>query len=490
MGEVWRASDEALGRQVAVKLLRLEWGADATARFRFESEARFAAELRHNGIAQAFDFGEQDGRAFLVMELVPGEPLDEILARDGGLPVEAVLDLVVQACRALTVAHEAGVVHRDVKPANLMVSPDGTLKITDFGIARRLAAASQTQTGMVMGTAHYISPEQASGQQISPSADVYSLGVVAYECLTGSPPFDGRTPVEIALKHVRDAPPELPSRVPAAARDLIAEMLAKAPEDRPADTGAVADRALAIRAALSTGRPIRDARGAAADRPIGVNPVTPGPHGRGASGARGPISPGSRGAAAASARHSVQAGRSSGLPGFDAHGAADNLSNGTVTGQRRAARRRPARRRSAMTYTTVAAGLLLAGALAAGLWKGLAFASSGREQRDPSRAPATRPVGGDIDEDPAAGPGTSSAHRTGSPRPTVTRRYRTDRVRPSTRGSRNASPTQKPMRNPSRAAPSAPDPTPTPTASTTTPSTPSPDPAPTQSGKLGSEDKV
>lgn len=116
MGEVWRASDEAAGRQVAVKLLRLELGSDMRARGRFESEARFAAELRHPGIARAFDYGEQDGRTFLVMELVAGEPLDEILARDGGLPVEAVLDLIVQAGRALTVAHEAGIVHRDVKP--------------------------------------------------------------------------------------------------------------------------------------------------------------------------------------------------------------------------------------------------------------------------------------------------------------------------------------------------------------------------------------
>ncbi|WP_255280305.1 serine/threonine-protein kinase [Actinomadura madurae] len=135
-----------------------------------------------------------------------------------------------------------------------MVSPDGRLKITDFGIARRLAAASQTQTGMVMGTAHYISPEQAQGLKLSPAADLYSLGVVAYECLTGAPPFDGPTPVEVALKHVRDAPAELPARVPEEARELVMEMLAKEPRDRPADAHTVAARALAIRAGLSTGR--------------------------------------------------------------------------------------------------------------------------------------------------------------------------------------------------------------------------------------------
>ncbi|NVI90506.1 serine/threonine-protein kinase, partial [Actinomadura sp. BRA 177] len=248
MGEVWRAVDAVSGRPVAVKLLRRELGSDMRARGRFESEARFAAELRHPGIARAFDYGEHGGRSFLVMELVPGEPLDEILARDGGLPLEAVLDLLVQAGRALTVAHEAGIVHRDVKPANLMVSPNGTLKITDFGIARRLAAASQTQTGMVMGTAHYISPEQAQGKELSPKADLYSLGVVAYECLTGAPPFDGSTPVEVALQHVRVPPAELPRRVPMAARELVMEMLAKDPLNRPADAGTVAARALGIRA--------------------------------------------------------------------------------------------------------------------------------------------------------------------------------------------------------------------------------------------------
>ncbi len=135
-----------------------------------------------------------------------------------------------------------------------MVSPNGTLKITDFGIARRLAAASQTQTGMVMGTAHYISPEQAQGKELSPKADLYSLGVVAYECLTGAPPFDGSTPVEVALQHVRVPPAELPRRVPMAARELVMEMLAKDPLNRPADAGTVAARALGIRASLSTSR--------------------------------------------------------------------------------------------------------------------------------------------------------------------------------------------------------------------------------------------
>ncbi|NKZ05373.1 serine/threonine-protein kinase [Actinomadura latina] len=465
MGEVWRATDQRSGRQVAVKLLRLELGSDMRARGRFESEARFAMELRHPGIARAFDFGEHGGRSFLVMELVSGEPLDEILARDGGLALEAVLDLLVQAGRALTVAHDAGIVHRDVKPANLMVSPDGTLKITDFGIARRLAAASQTQTGMVMGTAHYISPEQAQGKELSPKADLYSLGVVAYECLTGAPPFDGSTPVEVALQHVRVAPAELPRRVPQAARELVMEMLAKDPLDRPRDAGTVAARALAIRASLSTSRVSGAHRAAAASR--SAAPAAVAPRGAGTT-SRDPI-----------------VTQSAALSGFDADPVADSLSRGTV------------QRRTAVTYASVAAVLVLVCVIVVGsLWKGLAFAGSGEDERDPPATPATSPVGGDLPDDladdPAARPSAPPTHgaaRTPG-RPAVTPRHGTHRIRPSTRVTPKTSPSHKPSTKSPRATPTAPEPTPRPTGSTTTPSTPSPVPSPTQSGKLGSEDKV
>ncbi|TYB49426.1 serine/threonine-protein kinase [Actinomadura chibensis] len=454
MGEVWRASDDAAGYEVAVKLLRRELGGDQSAQGRFAAEARFAAELRHPGIARAYDFGEQDGRTFIVMELVPGEPLDEILARGGGLPVEAVLDLMVQAGRALTVAHEAGVVHRDVKPANLMVSPDGALKITDFGIARRLAGASQTATGMVMGTAHYISPEQAQGHDLSPAADLYSLGVVAYECLTGAPPFDGSTPVEVALKHVRDAPAALPNRVPRAARELVMQMLAKHPAGRPADAGEVVRRALGIRAALSTGRQARVDAGTEGRRRRSGDGIVTG---------------------------------SSTSPGFDDSGAADSLTKGPARGQRR----------SALAYTSVAAVLLVACALVIGtLWRGFAFAGLGADERDPpSGPPATRPVGDQHVGDPAVRPDGLPRHRARTPWPTVMPRHRTHRIRPSTRGAWRTSPTREPSTNPPRATPTAPEPpapepTPAPTETSTTPSTPSPDPSATQDGKLGSEDKV
>ncbi|ACY95672.1 MULTISPECIES: serine/threonine-protein kinase [Thermomonospora] len=256
MGEVWEASDELLSRPVAVKLLRQEHVGNEQARARFRAEARYAAALQHSGIAQVYDYGEHDDLAYLVMELVSGESLSRILARQGALGVETTLDVVAQAARALQVAHSAGIIHRDVKPGNLMMTPSGVVKITDFGIARGLNVATLTQTGMVMGTAHYVSPEQASGQPITFATDLYSLGVVAYECLTGRPPFDAEQPVAIALKHVREAPPELPEEIPEAVRTLVRVLLAKNPEDRPPSAQAVADEAFRIHDALQAGEPV------------------------------------------------------------------------------------------------------------------------------------------------------------------------------------------------------------------------------------------
>jgi serine/threonine protein kinase len=267
MGEVWRAADELLARLVAVKVLRREFASDEAARSRFQAEARFAAALHHSGIAQVYDYGQQDEVIYLVMELVHGEPLSKIISRTGGLDSEATLDLVAQSARALQVAHTAGIIHRDVKPGNLMVTADGTIKVTDFGIARAAAVSTLTQTGMVMGTAHYVSPEQASGQPITPATDLYSLGVVAFECLTGQPPFDADTPVGIALQHVRELPPELPEDVPAPVHDLVRRLLAKNPQDRPGSAQEVADEAFAIRESVllgTAGHPGYQSYGAAA----------------------------------------------------------------------------------------------------------------------------------------------------------------------------------------------------------------------------------
>ncbi|MEO3855543.1 protein kinase [Acrocarpospora sp. B8E8] len=253
MGEVWRATDELLHREVAVKLLRAHVATDPAFRARFRSEARFTAGLTDAAIAQVFDYGEEDDTAYLVMELVHGEPLSAILARNGRLSAEVTLDVIAQAARGLNVAHRTGIIHRDIKPGNMLITDTGMVKITDFGIARALEAAPVTQTGTVLGTAQYVSPEQASGTTLTPATDIYSLGVVAYECLAGRPPFTAETQVAIALHHLNDPPPPLPDSVPPPLRGLVAAMLAKDPAMRPASARELGDRALVLRDSLAGG---------------------------------------------------------------------------------------------------------------------------------------------------------------------------------------------------------------------------------------------
>jgi eukaryotic-like serine/threonine-protein kinase len=260
MGEVWRGEDNLLNRAVAVKLLPTGRAGDEAFLARFRAEARYAASLSHPGIARVYDYGEsaEFGGAYLVMELVNGEPLSAILARAGRLSPDATLDIVSQAARALDAAHQAGIVHRDIKPGNLLVAAGGTTKITDFGIATAVAAAQAshlTETGMVMGTAMYVSPEQATGAQVTDASDIYSLGVVAYECLAGHPPFTASEPLAIAFAHKHEPVPALPPDVPQPVADLVYHMLAKTPQERPADVRAVADRADVLRDALALGDP-------------------------------------------------------------------------------------------------------------------------------------------------------------------------------------------------------------------------------------------
>jgi tRNA A-37 threonylcarbamoyl transferase component Bud32 len=250
MGEVWRGVDTLLGRGVAVKTLKAEYLDDPDFRARFRAEARHAGRLAHPGIASIYDFGESADSAWLVMELVEGEPLSGLLGRAGPLSVDRTLDVVAQAAAALQAAHSGGVVHRDVKPGNLLVRADGVLKVTDFGVASATDAVPLTQTGTVVGTASYLSPEQACGQSGSPASDIYALGVVAYECLTGSRPFPGTNPVAVALAHVRDAPPPLPPSVPAQVRELVARALAKDPGQRFPDADDLCRRARELRAQL------------------------------------------------------------------------------------------------------------------------------------------------------------------------------------------------------------------------------------------------
>ncbi len=274
MGHVWRARDLLLGRTVAVKVLRSEFSGNETFLARFRAEAQHAAVLAHDGIAAVHDYGEvpaPDGGgqlAYLVMELVDGEPLSALLAREGRLDAPRTLALLRQAAAALAAAHEAGVVHRDVKPGNLLVSPDGRVTVTDFGIAWSAASVPLTQTGQVVGTAHYLSPEQAEGRQAGPASDVYALGMIAYECLAGRRAFDGDNAVQIALRQIRDVPDPLPDDVPDAVRSLVGRMLLKDPAARFPDGAAVRARPSTTCSPAARCRPRRSADGGT--RPLAV----------------------------------------------------------------------------------------------------------------------------------------------------------------------------------------------------------------------------
>ncbi len=255
MGEVWAADDIRLARVVACKILRPELTGDPEFLGRFRTEARITASLNHPGICAVYDYGEVSGAnhyltgtAYLVMELITGESLSSVLNRLGRLSVGRTLDVLEQTGNALQ-AHARGLVHRDIKPGNLLITPGGQVKITDFGIAKVAHEAPVTRSGMVMGTAQYISPEQAAGKDASPASDIYSLGVVAYECLAGRLPFYSDNTVAIALAHVRRPPPPPGGRAatgcPAGdddagqgpgARFPDGEALARAaPDCRPAD---------------------------------------------------------------------------------------------------------------------------------------------------------------------------------------------------------------------------------------------------------------
>ena len=246
MGEVWQAFDEIILRDVAIKILKPEYMGQPGFLERFRTEARHAAMVDHEGVANVYDYGEDGGSAYLVMELVPGDSLAKILERDKTMPTEQVLDMVSQTARALHEAHIAGLVHRDVKPGNLLITPTGQVKITDFGIARVADQASLTATGQVMGTVQYLAPEQATGKPATPSTDIYSLGIVAYEALKGSRPFTGETQMAIAMSQINDPPPALPDLIDQAVRELVLSCLAKKPMGRPATALELAQRAEAL----------------------------------------------------------------------------------------------------------------------------------------------------------------------------------------------------------------------------------------------------
>lgn len=271
MGEVWVAHDDALRRDVAVKVLREEFAGDEGFLERFRTEARNGAQLSHPNIAALYDYGEQEGSGFLVMELVLGEPMSDLLDRQPVLPTRRLLPILAQTARALHAAHVAAVVHRDVKPGNILLARSGRVKITDFGISTASNQVPMTASGMVMGTAQYLSPEQAMGRAATPASDIYSLGIVAYEGLVGHRPFTGSTAVDIAIAHVNKPVPPLPSSVDPALADLVMRMLDKDPEKRPRSAASLArqlddlmDRTPSEGVPIATGRHARPVDVAAA----------------------------------------------------------------------------------------------------------------------------------------------------------------------------------------------------------------------------------
>ncbi|HEY8533797.1 MAG TPA: serine/threonine-protein kinase [Micromonospora sp.] len=232
MGDVWRGTDEVLGRTVAVKVMLPALLDEPGFAERFRGEARTMATINHPGVVDIYDYGSDQHIAYLVMEYIEGDPLSSTLSKVGRLTPARTMALVAQAADALQAAHDKGIVHRDVKPGNLLVRPNGTLVLTDFGIARSDLVGQLTATGAVLGTASYISPEQASGGVATPASDIYSLGVVAYQCLAGRRPYEGDNPLDIAMKHVREPLPPLPADIPPAVRSVVERALAKDPAAR------------------------------------------------------------------------------------------------------------------------------------------------------------------------------------------------------------------------------------------------------------------
>jgi eukaryotic-like serine/threonine-protein kinase len=272
MGTVWEAEDETLGRPVAVKVLSESFAAGERAVRRFEREAQAAARLSGPYIAAVYDFGRSEGRPYIVMELVRGETLEDRLAREGPLPPREASRIATQVAEALEEAHRAGIVHRDVKPGNVMLTPAGDVKVMDFGIAAAAWAERVTTSGLVLGTPSYLAPEQAKSEKTTPASDVYALGAMLYEMVAGRPPFVAESPVALALAHIREDPrplDQVADGVPPSLASASMAALAKDPAERPPSAAAFASM---LREPTVTLQSI-----AVSEDTIPLSPVAPGP---------------------------------------------------------------------------------------------------------------------------------------------------------------------------------------------------------------------
>ena len=258
MSTVWLALDTQTEHDVAIKVLKPEYTDNAEFRSRFRNEAETSEIFQSENVVRTYDYSEVSDPitgttlCFMVMEYIRGESLADVLSRERNLPPKLAVDVMAQVALGLQTIHSHHLVHRDIKPGNLLITPDGLVKVTDFGIAKAAAAVPLTQTGMVVGTAQYVSPEQAQGQNVGPASDIYSLGVVAYEMLAGRRPFSGESTVSVAIKHISNAPPPLPAEIPGALRELVGICLRKNPRARYADG---AELASAIQRVVEGERP-------------------------------------------------------------------------------------------------------------------------------------------------------------------------------------------------------------------------------------------
>jgi eukaryotic-like serine/threonine-protein kinase len=301
MATIYRARDNQLERDVAIKVLRPEYGADPDFIERFRHEAQSAASLNHPGIVAVYDYGTDPAGPFIVMELVEGEDLATIVRRTGALPPRAAARLVAQSARAVAAAHDRGFVHRDIKPGNILVTREGRVKVTDFGIARALSESALTLPGTTLGSVHYFSPEQARGEMATPASDIYSLGIVLYELLTGKRPWTGDTAAAIATARLTGSVPS-PSAahggIPPTLESIDRRALAPVPEERFASAAEMADALEAFLGEERTGAGARDVAGAGAGR-TGAAAAAGLAAGAAAAGAAGPTTAGAAAAGAA-----------------------------------------------------------------------------------------------------------------------------------------------------------------------------------------------